>query len=201
MEHSKNSTIRFCYISIAFFLLLIIFNFQSNNATQDSFNQTLSNKALIPNDNTTSTNLKIGENNLDNPSAISENRVTLGPDRESAEGSVISLKPVITNAISIPSKSVSYTWKQLEGPKINLEDYVKHQSTLTFIAPNRPGDTKYAFEINAIQKKSNQNINLGKDSINILVLDTNIIAKGLATNSNISKDTLDTTSNFHNQLN
>ena len=200
MEHSKNSTIRFCYISISFFLLLIIFNFQSNNATQDSFNQTLSNKALIPNDNTPTTNLKIGENNLDNSSAISENRVTLGPDRESAEGSVISLKPVITNAISIPSKSVSYTWKQLEGPKINLEDYVKHQSTLTFTAPNRPGDTKYAFEINAIQKKSNQNINLGKDSINILVLDTNIIAKGLATNSNISKDKLDT-SNFQNQLN
>ena len=54
---------------------------------------------------------------------------------------------------------------------------------LNFIAPNLPSDTRYVFEVKVVQKNPNGgNIDLGKDTINILVIDINKIAKGAGMN-------------------
>jgi hypothetical protein len=50
------------------------------------------------------------------------------------------------------------------------------------MAPNRPTDTKYAFELKVVQKTPNGNIDFGKDIINILVIDANKVAKGASMN-------------------
>ena len=199
--NNKYDQILVCYICVSIIMLLIIFSFQTNYVFSDTFNQTSTNNIVnMANNDTNNNNLTVAKNNIDRLTNFVENRINLGPDREVTEGSIISLKPIIANAITIPSGSINYSWRQLEGPKLDLKEIDLSKNTLTFMAPNRPSDVAYAFELNAIQKKFDQNINLGKDSINIRVLDTNKIAKGIATNSSIPKDALDK-SNIQNQLN
>ena len=134
-------------------------------------------------------------NNVTNVNNIGNNRVNVGPDLTVFEGDLVSLKALIVNAISLPSQSVVYSWNQVEGPKINLVEEEKQNKNLQFIAPNRPNDSKYAFELKAIQKTESKNIDLGKDSVTITVLDINKAAKGvtmpdipgnLQNNSNLS---------------
>lgn len=134
-------------------------------------------------------------NNVTNANNIGNNRVNVGPDLTVFEGDLVSLKALIVNAISLPSQSVIYSWNQVEGPKINLAEEEKQNKNLQFIAPNRPNDSKYVFELKAIQKTESKNIDLGKDSVTITVLDINKVAKGvtmqnipgnLQNNSNLS---------------
>ncbi len=68
---------------------------------------------------------------------------------------------------------------KLKCPKINLVEEEKQNKNLQFIAPNRPNDSKYVFELKAIQKKEAKNMDLGKDSVTITVLDINKVAKGV----------------------
>ena len=110
--------------------------------------------------------------------SFDNDRVSLGVDQTVTEGTNVTIGGIIAGAIGMPKGSVTYNWKQIEGPKIYLTEEDKQHKVLRFVAPNRPNDTKYAFELNALQKKDNENINLGKDSINILVIDSNKIAKG-----------------------
>lgn len=110
------------------------------------------------------------------------NQLIIGSNLTVFEGELISLKPSIANAIAMPSNSLIYSWNQVEGPKINLPDEDKKNKVLNFMAPNRPTDTKYAFELRVVQKTPSGNIDLGKDIINILVIDTNKAAKGANTN-------------------
>src|SRR5687767_9747928 len=111
---SKYHKSLFCYISISFLLLFIIINSQSIYVSSVSFDQISANNIVNSttssnNDNNTiNYNIKTNNNNNDinNSTDFDENRVKLGPDREIVEGSFVSLSPVISNAISLPSKSV-----------------------------------------------------------------------------------------------
>lgn len=172
-----------CYFSISILIYLTILNIQNNNAISSSTNETLENNIVNITKNNMNNSIDNGNNTSENISNINKNRVSLGPDRHAVEGTVISIKGIISNAIAIPAQSVIYSWKQLDGPKIELEENETQKNTLYFMAPNRPNDTKYTFELNAIQKSDNKNINLGRDSINILVTDTNKDAKGFAIDS------------------
>jgi hypothetical protein len=118
-------------------------------------------------------------NNVTNADNSGNNRVNVGPDLTVFEGDLITLKTLIANAISLPSQSVIYSWNQVDGPKINLAEEEKQNKNLQFIAPNRPNDSKYVFELKAIQKTESKNIDLGKDSVTITVLDINKVAKGI----------------------
>lgn len=117
-----------------------------------------------------------------NSSNSNNNKFIIGSNLTVLEGELISLTPSIANAIAMPSNSLIYSWNQVEGPKINLPDEDKKNKVLNFMAPNRPTDTKYAFELKVVQKTPSGNIDLGKDIINILVIDTNKAAKGANTN-------------------
>ena len=175
--------IMICYFSISILIYSTILNIQNNNAIFSSTNETLENNIVNITKKNMNNSIDNGNNTSENISKINKNRVSLGPDRDAMEGTVISIKGIISNSIAIPAQSVIYSWKQLAGPKIELEENEAQKSTLIFMAPNRPNDTKYTFELNAIQKSDNKNINLGKDSINILVVDTNKDAKGFAIDS------------------
>ena len=169
-------------------LLLLVLALHVEIALGSNLQITTTNNSEIVNDDDdddTSTNnsLKIQSNkNIvnyhKNNNTPDNNRLSLGPDRTVNEGTNLALVGIISNAISIPANSVTYSWKQIDGPKIDLKEEDKQQKILRFAAPNRPNDTKYVFELNAIQKKGNENINLGTDSINILVVDINKVAKG-----------------------
>ena len=171
-------------------LLLLVPAIQIEIALGSNLQITTTNNSTIANDdnNNASTNnsLKIQYNkniiNYPDDNTPNDNRLSLGPDRTVNEGTNLTLVGIISNAISIPANSVIYSWKQIDSPKIDLKEEDKHQKILRFTAPNRPNDTKYVFELNAIQKKDNENINLGTDSINILVIDTNKAAKGPSRN-------------------
>jgi hypothetical protein len=133
----------------------------------------------INNQTQTTSSLSKDNNNENNNN---NDRFTIGSDLTVFEGEPISLKPLITNAIALPAKSLIYSWNQIEGPKINLPDEAKINKFLEFMAPNRPSDTRYAFELKVVQKTPNGNMELGKDIINILVIDTNKVAKGASMN-------------------
>ena len=176
---NKNEKYYKLLCSIFVFILLIsliqtniIFasNTQINNHTLANSNN---------NNNSSSSSNVIDKSNITNADNIKNNRVSIGPDLNVFEGDIISLRAFIVNAISLPSQSVIYSWNQVEGPKINLEEE-KQNKTLQFIAPNRPSDSKYVFELKAIQKTESQNIDLGKDSVTITVLDINKAAKGVS---------------------
>ena len=117
--------------------------------------------------------------NVTNADNSGNNRVNVGPDLTVFEGDLITLKTFIANAIALPSQSVIYSWNQVDGPKINLAEEEKQNKNLQFIAPNRPNDSKYVFELKAIQKTDSKTIDLGKDSVTITVRDINKAAKGV----------------------
>jgi hypothetical protein len=143
-------------------------------------NANLNNEMAIKNQTQTTSLSK--DNNNENNNNNNNDRFTIGSDLTVFEGEPISLKPLIANAIALPAKSLIYSWNQIEGPKINLPDEAKINKFLEFMAPNRPSDTKYAFELNVVQKTPNGNMELGKDIINILVIDANKVAKGASMN-------------------
>ena len=147
-------------------------------------NAELNNNNIINSNDNIDKNISFDKENVTKSNIINNNQVNVGPDLRVYEGDLISINGLIANAISLPAQSVIYSWKQIEGPKINLADEEKQNKNLKFIAPNRPNDTKYVFELNAIQKKSSNDIELGKDSVTINVIDINKIAKG-AVNTNI----------------
>jgi hypothetical protein len=147
---------------------------------EEEDNANLNNEMAIKNQTQTTSLSK--DNNNENNNNNNNDRFTIGSDLTVFEGEPISLKPLIANAIALPAKSLIYSWNQIEGPKINLPDEAKINKFLEFMAPNRPSDTKYAFELNVVQKTPNGNMELGKDIINILVIDTNKVAKGASMN-------------------
>ena len=105
------------------------------------------NNNTITNGNKNNNNVIINENNGTNADNIKNNLVSVGPDLTVFEGDLVSLRALIVNAISLPSQSVIYSWNQIEGPKINLAEEEKQNKNLQFIAPNRPNDSKYVFEL------------------------------------------------------
>jgi hypothetical protein len=178
MNNNSNNKKILCSFFISILLVsLNIINFAFGSNTK--FN----NNTLINSNDNSDKNINFDKGNV-TKSNINNNRVNVGPDLRVYEGDLISVNGLIANAISLPAQSVIYSWKQIEGPKINLADEEKQNKNLKFIAPNRPNDTKYVFELNAVQKKPSNDIELGKDSVTINVIDLNKIAKG-AVNTNI----------------
>jgi hypothetical protein len=165
--------------AILFMILLIGSTIQVEIALSSNIPITTNNTTIVNDNTNTNNSLKIQYKNSVNyhNNITDDNRLSLGPDRMVPEGTNLTLGGIISGAISIPANSVIYSWKQLDGPKLDLKEEDKQQKILRFVAPNRPNDTKYVFELNAIQKKDNENINLGTDSINILVIDANKEAK------------------------
>ena len=179
MNNDSNNKKILCSFFISILLVsLNIINFAFCSNTK--FN----NNTLINSNDNIDKNINFDKGNVTKSNIINNNRVNVGPDLRVYEGDIISITGLIANAISLPAQSVIYSWKQIEGPKINLADEEKQNKNLKFIAPNRPNDTKYVFELNAIQKKPSNDIELGKDSVTINVIDMNKIAKG-AVNTNI----------------
>jgi hypothetical protein len=188
--HTITNNKLFYAILFTLSLLLLVPVIQVEIALGSNLQITTTNNSKIVNDDdnvSTNNSLKIQSNkniiNYDkNNDSPDNNRLSLGPDRTVDEGTNLTLVGIISNAISIPANSVVYSWKQIDGPKIDLKEEDKQKKILRFAAPNRPNDTKYIFELNAIQKKGNENINLGTDSINILVVDINKVAKSASMN-------------------
>jgi hypothetical protein len=173
MNNNSNNKKILCFLILSLLLVsLNIINFAFGS------NITLNNNTIINSNDNIDKNINFDKGNVTKSNIINNNRVNVGPDLKVYEGDLISINGLIANAISLPAQSVVYSWKQIEGPKIDLADEEKQNKNLKFIAPNRPNDTKYVFELNAIQKKSPQNIDLGKDSVTISVVDINKIAKG-----------------------
>jgi hypothetical protein len=178
-NNNSNNKKLLCSIFISILLVsLNIINFAFGS------NAELNNNTLINSHDNIDKNISFDKENVTKSNINNNNRVNVGPDLRVYEGDLISINGLIANAISLPAQSVIYSWKQIEGPKINLADEEKQNKNLKFIAPNRPNDTKYVFELNAIQKKSSKDIELGKDSVTINVIDMNKIAKG-AVNTNM----------------
>src|SRR5688500_8163241 len=172
INNNSNNKPLLCSIFISILLIslyAINFAFGSNTA--------LNNNTIANNNENIDKNINFDKTNL-TKSNTHNNLVNVGPDLRVYEGDLISIAGLIANAISLPAESVIYSWKQIEGPKINLADEEKQIKNLKFIAPNRPNDSEYVFELNAIQKKSSKDIELGKDSVTISVIDMNKIAKG-----------------------
>jgi hypothetical protein len=173
MNNNSNNKKILCFLILSLLLVsLNIINFAFGS------NITFNNNTIINSNDNIDKNINFDKGNVTKSNIINNNRVNVGPDLRVYEGDLISINGLIANAISLPAQSVVYSWKQIEGPKIDLADEEKQNKNLKFIAPNRPNDTKYVFELNAIQKKSPQNIDLGKDSVTISVVDINKIAKG-----------------------
>ena len=178
-NNNSNNKKLICSIFISILLVsLNIINFAFGS------NAELNNNTIINSNDNIDKNISFDKGNVTKSNNINNNRVSVGPDLRVYEGDLISINGLIANALSLPAQSVIYSWKQIEGPKINLADEEKQNKNLKFITPNRPNDTKYVFELNAIQKKSSKDIELGKDSVTISVIDINKIAKG-AVNTNI----------------
>lgn len=178
-NNNSNNKKLLCSIFISILLVsLNIINFAFGS------NAELNNNNIINSNDNIDKNISFDKENVTKSNIFNNNRVNVGPDLRVYEGDLISINGLIANAISLPAQSVIYSWKQIDGPKINLADEEKQNKNLKFIAPNRPNDTKYVFELNAIQKKSSNDIDLGKDSVTINVIDMNKIAKG-AVNTNI----------------
>jgi hypothetical protein len=170
--------------SLYFFLFIIILipAVQLENALASDLQIDTSNNIPMIQDNKYTNNIiKIQSKDTLSIKKISfdNNRVSLGADQTVTEGTNVTIGGIIAGAIGMPKGSVIYNWKQIEGPKIYLTEEDKQQKVLRFVAPNRPNDTKYVFELSALQKKDNEKINLGKDSINIFIIDSNKIAKGV----------------------
>jgi hypothetical protein len=166
------------------FIALVVIIIQLNVAFGSNLEE--NNISMVENNNNLDNNkLEIDEkqNQATNSMNINTNtRVTSKSDITVYEGEPISLKPIVSNAIALPAKSLLYSWNQIEGPKINLTEEDKKNKMLNFIAPNLPSDTKYAFEVKVAQKNLNGNIDLGNATISVLVVDTNKIAKGAGMN-------------------
>lgn len=165
-----------CALSVIALVVIIIqlnLAFGSNLEGNDNSSSVLENNQEIDKQKNQTNSINTNTNN----------RVIAGLDITVYEGEPISLKPIISNAIALPAKSLIYSWNQIEGPKINLAEEDKKNKILNFIAPNLPSDTRYVFEVRVVQKNPNGgNIDLGKDTINILVIDINKIAKGAGMN-------------------
>jgi hypothetical protein len=166
----------FSLIGLIFFQPTNVYNLEAND------NQTADLK--ISNDS-----VKFTKSNIENELAnklppTNEIKVSAGQDMVVLEGDVVTLNGSIANSMPIAEQSLHYLWKQYEGPKIDLLQNADGNKSVNFIAPNRPNDTRYVFELNVIETVSNEdavkNVTLGKDSVNILVTDVNKIAKGLS---------------------
>lgn len=182
--NSKNNTNEKYYILLCSFFVFILLISLNQMSIILASNTQINNNTLANNNNNnnnnSSSNVIIDQKNETNADNIKNNRVSIGPDLNVFEGDIISLRAFIVNAISLPSQSVIYSWNQVDGPKINLAEEEKQNKNLQFIAPNRPNDSKYVFELKAIQKTDSKNIDLGKDSVTITVLDINKAAKGVS---------------------
>lgn len=181
--NSKNNTNEKYYILLCSFFVFILLISLNQMSIILASNTQINNNTLANNNNNnnnnSSSNVIIDQKNETNADNIKNNRVSIGPDLNVFEGDIISLRAFIVNAISLPSQSVIYSWNQVDGPKINLAEEEKQNKNLQFIAPNRPNDSKYVFELKAIQKTDSETIDLGKDSVTITVRDINKAAKGV----------------------
>ena len=156
-------------------------NLEENNISMVENNNNLDNNKLEIDDKQKKTTNSMNINS--NIQLTAKSNITV------YEGEPITLKPAVSNAIALPAKSLLYSWNQIEGPKINLTEEDKKNKVLNFIAPNYPSDTKYGFEVTVVQKNLNGNIDLGKATINVLVIDANKIAKGASMNIPLTPST------------
>lgn len=179
MENNKK--LLFALSAIALVVIIIQLNvaFGSNSNLEANDNYIVEEKK---NNNLDNNLEKVKQSQNNSMNINTHNRVNAGSDITVYEGEPVSLKPLISNAIALPANSLLYFWNQIEGPKVNLAEQDKKNKILNFIAPNLPNDTRYAFEVKVVQKNPNGNIDLGKDTINVLVIDSNKIAKGPSMN-------------------
>ena len=162
-----------------FFIILILYNTTAVYTLETDDNQTADFK--ISYDDVNVTKLKIENEVAKKLQPTNQTKVSAGQDMVVLEGDIVTLNGSIVNSMPIAEQSLLYLWKQSEGPKIDLLQNTDGNKSLNFIAPNRPNDTRYVFELNVV-KVSNEdtvkNVTMGKDSVNILVTDVNKIAKG-----------------------
>ena len=179
MENNKK--LLFALSAIALVVIIIQLNvaFGSNSNLEANDNYIVEENK---NNNLDNNLEKVKQSQNNSMNINTHNRVNAVSDITVYEGEPVSLKPLISNAIALPANSLLYFWNQIEGPKVNLAEQDKKNKILNFIAPNLPNDTRYTFEVKVVQKKPNGNIDLGKDTINVLVIDSNKIAKGASMN-------------------
>jgi hypothetical protein len=105
-----------------------------------------------------------------------------GPDQTVLEGTIITLNGSSYNNNNNSSNvgdTANYLWRQTEGPAVILND--NNTAHPTFVAPNYPNDTKYAFALDVSENQdiNNNNNQTGSeiDTVDIVVKDANIEAK------------------------
>jgi hypothetical protein len=165
-----------------FLIILISFNTTNVFGLENDDNQTADSKISNYDVNVTEPKIKNEVAKLQTQ-ATDQTKVSAGQDMVVLEGDIVTLNGSFANSMPIAEQSLLYLWKQSGGPKIDLLQNTDGNKSVNFIAPNRPNDTRYVFELNVI-KVSNEdtvkNVTMGKDSVNILVTDVNKIAKGLS---------------------
>jgi hypothetical protein len=105
-----------------------------------------------------------------------------GPDKTVLEGTIITLNGSSNNnnRSSNVGDTANYLWRQTEGPAVILND--NNTAHPTFVAPNYPNDTKYAF---ALEVSENQDVNNNNnnqtgseiDTLEIISKDVNMKTK------------------------
>jgi hypothetical protein len=108
-----------------------------------------------------------------------------GPDQTVLEGTIITLNGSSNNnnnnnRSSNVGDTANYLWRQTEGPAVILND--NNTAHPTFVAPNYPNDTKYAF---ALEVSENQDVNNNNnnqtgseiDTLEIISKDVNMKTK------------------------
>jgi hypothetical protein len=105
-----------------------------------------------------------------------------GPDQTVLEGTIITLNgsSYNNNNSSNVGDTANYLWRQTEGPAVILND--NNTAHPTFVAPNYPNDTKYAF---ALEVSENQDVNNNNnnqtgseiDTLEIISKDVNMKTK------------------------
>jgi hypothetical protein len=106
-----------------------------------------------------------------------------GPDQTVLEGTIITLNGSSYNNNNNSSNvgdTANYLWRQTEGPAVILND--NNTAHPTFVAPNYPNDTKYAF---ALEVSENQDVNNNNnnqtgseiDTLEIISKDVNMKTK------------------------
>jgi hypothetical protein len=186
----------FFHCGLGFFLIILIL-LNTTNVYPLETDDNLTADLKISNDDVNVTKPKIENEVAKKLHPTNQTKVSAGQDMVVLEGDIVNLNGSIANSLPIAEQSLLYLWKQSEGPKIDLLQNTDGNKSINFIAPNRPNDTRYVFELNVI-KVSNEapvkNVTLGKDSVNILVTDVNKIAKGLSSEPLTDADTSE--SNF-----
>ena len=107
------------------------------------------------------------------------NIANAGSDQTVVEGTIITLNGSSSNNKSSNIGNMgNYLWRQTAGPSIILND--NNTAHPTFVAPNRPNDTKYTFALDVFdenQVNNNNQTGAAIDTVDIIVKDVNLESK------------------------